>query len=80
MVIRIANNGGDPDQLGPLGGSPPAFASNQLKQTVGKRAHDDRLHHAVGADRAGQLVQALLVEAFSRLVCVGQDAFNVDFD
>jgi len=59
-----------------LGKSTPGWAGVPCRQplradVVGQAAHQHRLHHPLGADALGQLVQRALVHARARLIRAG---------
>src|SRR5205085_4457381 len=53
--------------------APTPLAGDQLVAPGGPRADDDRLEHALGADRAGEPGSRLRLEAAARLPRVGMD-------
>ena len=53
------------------GGAHPALAGDDLVASGLDRAHQHRLHDALGLDAFGQLVQRALVHAGARLVRPG---------
>ena len=55
------------------GGPPAPLAGHELEVTVGPRPHEDGLQDAVLADRRGEVLEGLLVEALPGLVRVRAD-------
>ena len=74
-VVDHAHDHRDLRQAGQLRGAPAAFAGDDLVTRALARvvdlAHDDRLDHALRADRLGQLGELALVHAAARLVLAG---------
>src|SRR6202044_990698 len=77
LIANIANNCGHPSKLGPLRGSPPAFAGYELV-AVSDSPNDQRLNNAAGADRARKLVQGYFAESCSWLERARIDQVDVD--
>src|SRR3546814_12924362 len=53
--------------------SPASFAGDDLEGAVGQLSHHDRLDHALGPDRLGQLGELVLVPLLARLVLARRD-------
>src|SRR3546814_17777454 len=54
--------------------SPASFAGDDLEGAVGQLSHHDRLDHALGPDRLGQLGELVLVPLLARLVLARPNA------
>ena len=70
----VANQHRNPLEAGKASGADAALAGDDLEAVAGAAidaAHQHRLHHALRLDALGQLVQAGLVHARSRLVAAG---------
>src|SRR3546814_4790925 len=62
-VVGKADHGRDLGQAGQARGAPATFAGDDLEGAVGQLAHHDRLDHALGPDRLGQLGELVLVRS-----------------
>ena len=72
-VIRLNDYGGDFVKTGGLGGTPTAFAGDDLVVAGRQLAYGDGLNNAELTNRIGQLRQGLIVELCSWLCGVGND-------
>ncbi len=68
-------------QTGLLTGTPAALASDDLVARaslarLGQRTHHDRLDHALGNDRVGQLAQRVRIEIATRLIAPALDVLQ----
>ena len=61
-----------------LRGAPAAFAGDDLETRAVDRAHQDRLHDALGLDRLRQLDERRFVHARARLILAGHEAIQGD--
>jgi hypothetical protein len=75
-VVGLAHEGRNRRQAGLLGGPPAPLAGNQLEPTGLARAHDDRLHETLRADRVGQRDRRLVVEPLAGLARVRMDCLD----
>jgi len=66
-------------QAGELGGAPAAFAGDDFVFVVADGAHDDGLHHALGANRVGQLVEGFRMHIQARLITPALNQVNGQF-
>src|SRR5262249_21760729 len=64
--------------LGPLRGTQPALAHDELVRVAAELANDDGLHEAELADRVLELAQRVLVEDLPRLLRVRLDRVGRD--
>ncbi len=78
VLRHVANDDGNLEETGTLRGAPAAFAGDDLPDAVHARlgADQDRLQHALVADRRGQLVQILTVEDLAGLIRIGLQALD----
>ena len=67
-----------PRQTRALRGAPAALAGDDAI-AIGDLADHDRLNDAVGPDGLGQLVEACVLEAMTRLMLVGRNPIDVHF-
>ena len=72
-VVAFLHHGRELLEARELGGAPAPLPGHELVGAAGQRADQDRLQDAALAQRVGQRLQALLVEALARLVRVGPD-------
>jgi len=77
-VVQFAHHHRHLGQAGQLGGAPAAFAGDDLVTAAAVGAYHDRLDHALGADRVGQLVQLGRVHRHARLVLARLQLANRD--
>ncbi|MNM79664.1 hypothetical protein D3C81_916040 [compost metagenome] len=68
LVADLAHQRRNAFQAGQLAGAPAAFAGDDLVALAIDRAHHDRLHQPLAADRVGQLLECLRVHVAARLV------------
>jgi hypothetical protein len=73
LVGNLAQNCRDHLLAGQLRGPPAPLAGDQLEAAIGLRADKNRLHHAIGDDRRGQLGQLLLIHHGAGLKGVAVD-------
>ena len=66
FVGEVARDDRNGVQAGLLRRAPAPLAGDDLVAALG-RAHDDRLHEALGADRLGELGQLVLAEVLARI-------------
>src|SRR3546814_11232262 len=69
----LFRSGRDLGQAGQARGAPATFAGDDLEGAVGQLAHHDRLDHALGPDRLGQLGELVLVPLLARPVLARRD-------
>jgi len=77
VVRNIPDHDRDLHQARSLGRHQPAFACHELVSAI-RRAHQNRLEHAVGPDRGRQLLETMLICLQARLVGVWRDAIDID--
>ena len=78
-VVQVADHHRHIGQAGFLRGAPAAFAGHDLVTLAARQlAHHDRLDHALGLDRLGQLAQLGRVHAHARLVLAGLQLLDRD--
>ena len=73
FIRYITHHRGDGFLAGLLARAPAAFTGDDLKAAATDRAHDDRLHDALGLDRVGQFLQRLGVHVPAWLVFAALD-------
>src|SRR5205823_4631920 len=61
-----------------LGGLPPTLARDDFEAPTIDRAHQNRLHDALGLDRLRQFAKRGFVHACARLILAGDEAFDRD--
>ena len=71
----VGDDGGNRGATGGLRGAPAALADDELVAVV-DGAHDDRLQHAVMADRVGEPLELGGIEAAARLLGIRADALD----
>ena len=75
-VVRVPHDGRDRRHSRLAGRTPTALAGDELVATVGPRAHDDGLQHALVPDRGRQPRGRLGLEAAARLARVRVHRFD----
>ena len=77
LVVDLADDDRHFVQPGPLRRAPAAFAGDDLENVrILARPHQQRLHHALFADRIGQLFELVRIEIAARIGAVGDDEFD----
>ncbi|MNO60163.1 hypothetical protein D3C76_507670 [compost metagenome] len=76
FVGHFADHGRDLVQASLLGGAPAALTGDDLEAVAIDRAHHDRLHHAMVANRVRELFQRLRVHVPARLVLATLDQLD----
>ena len=77
-VVGLADVGRDLGQAGHAGGAVAPFAADDLVAGRSGLPQRERLDDAQGADRVGEFGQRFGIEAFARLVGVGDDLVERD--
>ena len=77
IVGDVAHDDGDLEQAGALRGAPAALAGDDL-EAVADAADEDRLNHAVRADRLRELFEPRFVDVRARLARIGHEQIEID--
>ena len=78
VVLRLLDDGADLGQPGPLGGTPPPLAHDELVTARSGRTDDHRLEQADLPDGFGELLEGVIVECPPRLARVRRDRGDRD--
>ncbi len=79
-IVHVADDSGNDSEARPARGAPATLARDDLEhlRLSGIGANEDRLDHALGADRLRQFFQLRFDEGAARLLRVRHDAIDCD--
>ena len=82
---NVLDDDRDPGELGLLRGAPATFARDDLVSLAAAHravepADDDRLNDAVRLDRSRELIELAGVDRSARLIVIGLELIDVDFE
>ena len=79
LFLNVAHHNRYRAETSPLGGLETTFSSDKLIAIDSVLRHHQRLQDAVLPDRLGELIKLLLIEMETRLVRIGDDLSDGDF-